>query len=359
MKNRILSITRNTIPYVGILRGLDLVKSVTDCLLMQQLDYWFAKYPDGFYKFLSPCDHALYKDGDSWTEELFLSDKEFRTAFEHLGTVYKSKSDFIKQDDPFQGRYYCSYYDRITKKTYYFRNHQKVDNELEILIATSDNQKNEEKLKAPAHKSVNDQWSDKENTNGQFYSIDTEIKTNINSENIQRVGEAPTPKNDFCENFLEEKSEPQVSVATETKVVVEKPELKNVSGGGTSASGDSGWSKFEWLDELYRFEKPSRWTSTWFPKTQKLLKSLNTIVNQLGGDIYEVKQMITKAFKRVDSNPSLWGVNLDWVLNADNVMQLAWEYDNAVFAPARKTVENMKQNHETRSRISAALDEFR
>ena len=125
MKNRILHLTRNTIPYVKELHSI--AGGVLGCLVMQQLDYWFEGHPEGFYKFLEPSDHPAYKDGDSWTEELGMSRHEFRTAFDKIGIRYKSKSDFDKAVDKFQGLFYCSYVDRRSNLTYYFRNHDLLD----------------------------------------------------------------------------------------------------------------------------------------------------------------------------------------------------------------------------------------
>ena len=52
MKNKVLSIFHVSIPYVKELRAI--TGSMEGCILMQQLDYWFALKPDGFYKFLEP-----------------------------------------------------------------------------------------------------------------------------------------------------------------------------------------------------------------------------------------------------------------------------------------------------------------
>ena len=72
MRNKILTLFRNNVPYIKELRQLS--GSVTASILMQQLDYWFEKKPGGFYKFLEPCENnELYKTGDSWTEELGFS----------------------------------------------------------------------------------------------------------------------------------------------------------------------------------------------------------------------------------------------------------------------------------------------
>ena len=133
MKNRILHLTRNTIPYVKELHAI--AGGVLGCLVMQQLDYWFEGHPEGFYKFLLPSDHPAYKDGDSWTEELGMSVDEFRTAFDKIGLRYKSKSEFDKAEDKFQGKFYCSYVDRRSNLTYYFRNHDLVDAALDELLS--------------------------------------------------------------------------------------------------------------------------------------------------------------------------------------------------------------------------------
>lgn len=131
--NRILAITRNTIPYVKELRQF--VDSVAGCILMQQLDYWFERYQDGFYKFQSPTEHPQYKPEQSWTEELGFSKEEFRTAFDKIGTRYKSKSEYRSATDKFQGKFYCSYHDRSQGLTYYFRNHELVDLALDNMLS--------------------------------------------------------------------------------------------------------------------------------------------------------------------------------------------------------------------------------
>ena len=133
MKNRILHLTRNTIPYVKELHAI--AGGVLGCLVMQQLDYWFENHSEGFYKFLLPSDHPAYKVGDSWTEELGMSVDEFRTAFDKIGIRYKSKSEFDKAVDKFQGKYYCSYVDRRSNLTFYFRNHELMDAALDKLLS--------------------------------------------------------------------------------------------------------------------------------------------------------------------------------------------------------------------------------
>lgn len=135
MRNRILAITRGSIPYVPELRPL--TGSVTATILMQQLDYWFERHPDGFYKFqdASP-DNPAYRPGDSWSEELNFSVAELRNAFDQIGHRHKSKTEWNESTDPFNGKFYCCYTDRRTRLTFYFRNHAKVDAALDALVAS-------------------------------------------------------------------------------------------------------------------------------------------------------------------------------------------------------------------------------
>jgi hypothetical protein len=133
MKNKILAATSRTIPYIKQLNAI--TGSALSSILMQQLDYWFVRSEDdgtgqkdgSFYKFLEPCSHNKYKEGESWTEELGLSKAEFRTAFDNIGVRYTSKREFKAQTDPFQGKFYCSYHDRIKGITIYVRNNEVVD----------------------------------------------------------------------------------------------------------------------------------------------------------------------------------------------------------------------------------------
>lgn len=137
MRNKILAIVRDTIPYVKELRttaGL-----VTACILWQQLDYWFAMpdHTDGFYKFLEPSSHSNYKIGDSWIEELAFSKDEFRAAFDKIGIRYQSKTAYMREPDPFSSKFFCSYHDKIKGLTFYFRNHDLVDSTLDDIFVVN------------------------------------------------------------------------------------------------------------------------------------------------------------------------------------------------------------------------------
>lgn len=74
---------QNIIPYRKELNAI--TGGVTATILLQQVSYWWKKSgSQPFYKFIQPCKHEKYHDGDSWTEELGFSRKEFLTAIKKL-----------------------------------------------------------------------------------------------------------------------------------------------------------------------------------------------------------------------------------------------------------------------------------
>ncbi|MGC8483738.1 MAG: hypothetical protein ACP5OE_08870, partial [Thermodesulfobium sp.] len=115
------------------------IKSTIGCekatLILGRLEYWFEKYAHGFYKFAEPCSHPLYREGDSWAEEIGFPRKIFARAFDLIGVRYKSKSAFLKAKDKFQGKLYASYHDRKTNQTYFIRNHDFASQFIKSLFA--------------------------------------------------------------------------------------------------------------------------------------------------------------------------------------------------------------------------------
>ena len=96
----ILAEDSELIPYRKSLRAI--AGSVTATILLQQMIFNDRKHKGQFYKFKSPCDHALYKEGDSWTEELGFSKKEFDSALKRIGTKITkgmSKAEAYKKTD--------------------------------------------------------------------------------------------------------------------------------------------------------------------------------------------------------------------------------------------------------------------
>lgn len=106
---------------------LDYYKSNKTAIVFSRLLYWSNKKSDGFYKFKSPCNHPLYKKGDSWCEELGMTKSILDPIFKRLVTYYKSKNDYRNATDKFQSKMFCSYTERNTNKTYYFMDKEAVD----------------------------------------------------------------------------------------------------------------------------------------------------------------------------------------------------------------------------------------
>jgi len=84
---KIIAGDNNLIPYRKELRTLG--KTVTGTILLQQFIYWDDKMDGGdFYKYITPPSDAdtnkFYRAGDSWTEELGFSKKEFSSAYKIL-----------------------------------------------------------------------------------------------------------------------------------------------------------------------------------------------------------------------------------------------------------------------------------
>ncbi|MDT5061494.1 MAG: hypothetical protein QOH63_1953 [Acidobacteriota bacterium] len=195
MKNKILQITRDSIPYVKSLRAL--AGSVTGCILMQQLDYWFAKHPEGFFKFLEPCPNSPhYKEGDSWTEEIGFSTAEFRTAFDSIGVRYTSKKQYdealasnvlfeVNELGEVKQKFYCSYHDKIKGITLYFRNHELVDAELDKLQLPEIKKSNIRKSTTSIYVNEESQSTEMHNLNPEYK--DSETTSETTSEREQRA----------------------------------------------------------------------------------------------------------------------------------------------------------------------------
>jgi hypothetical protein len=73
-------------------------------ILLQQMIYWWNKSDcKPFYKFRSECSHKLYKDGDSWCEDLVWNTSEFDGALKVIGTKITkgiSKTDVLNTEYP-------------------------------------------------------------------------------------------------------------------------------------------------------------------------------------------------------------------------------------------------------------------
>ena len=87
------------------------------------MEFFFSKQPNGFYKFIEPCSHRLYKKFDSWSEELGCDRKSFTRAWEKIAFRHTSRRAFNEAIDKFEGKLYASFYDRNRNQMFFIRNH--------------------------------------------------------------------------------------------------------------------------------------------------------------------------------------------------------------------------------------------
>jgi len=92
----VLAEDRKLISYRPSLRTL--CGSVNAVILFQQILYWHDKMNGKFFKFLSPCSHDWYKDGDSFEEEIGMSAKEIKTALDSIAFKCGGKNKALHGD---------------------------------------------------------------------------------------------------------------------------------------------------------------------------------------------------------------------------------------------------------------------
>lgn len=73
------------------------IGSITAAIFLQQVFfYWHSRGKEPFYKFNAPCEHDLYKAGDSWRETLGFSKYELSTARKKVSV--KKTADMSMED---------------------------------------------------------------------------------------------------------------------------------------------------------------------------------------------------------------------------------------------------------------------
>lgn len=89
----------------------EITGSVNAAILLSQMLYYAKISDNNFYKFKLPCKHRLYKEGDSWCEELGFSKTEFETALKALKEL-----DFVSTKTTIDRlTFYSVKYDEINK----------------------------------------------------------------------------------------------------------------------------------------------------------------------------------------------------------------------------------------------------
>lgn len=130
-QNNLVAMHQKYISYFPCYNGI--TGGIVSSILFGRLEYWFSRTNgEPFFKYLSPNVNS--KEGDTWVEEVGITEDEFRTAFSKIAKVWKSKTEYENAEDKFCGFMYCSYIDKILHKTYYVRNNQKVEENLKKLL---------------------------------------------------------------------------------------------------------------------------------------------------------------------------------------------------------------------------------
>jgi len=92
----------------------DEIGSVTAVILLSQMIYWDDMMGgEPFYKFKMPCKHPDYKPGDSWSEELGFSGREFDSALKKIACRIRGGSI------PEGGKALVYYWSTTDRKTFY------------------------------------------------------------------------------------------------------------------------------------------------------------------------------------------------------------------------------------------------
>ena len=137
----LLSEDKDLILYRKSLRSI-CKNSVTATILLSQMMYraerHFKKYKkDKFYKFKQPCKHRLYKEGDSWCEELGFSREEFDAALKKigfkLGKTNKTSKESEKKREEKKNNAFIHYYTDSERLTWYKLNYNTLNKALNTL----------------------------------------------------------------------------------------------------------------------------------------------------------------------------------------------------------------------------------
>lgn len=159
----LLNDRENKIIYDKNLRNI--TWSLTSAILLQQIIYWSEKTKwEKFFKFIEPCNHELYKEWDSWCEELWFSRKEFDWAIKKIWfKLWKNNKNQMDKENAI-----IIYYTDSSRITWYSINYELLNNLLYSDFLVIDKRSNSK---------VIDKMSDTNNT---------EITTKITSEILSK-----------------------------------------------------------------------------------------------------------------------------------------------------------------------------
>jgi len=116
---RIISNSGNLIYYRPKLNSLTGGNVIATILLGQIIELWFENGKQKFYKFKTRPGkpHRLYKDGESWCEELGISSGMFDTAIKKIGFKFGKNRNALPKE-----KAYIWYYTDDERVTWYMVN---------------------------------------------------------------------------------------------------------------------------------------------------------------------------------------------------------------------------------------------
>jgi hypothetical protein len=112
-------------------------KKTETCFIIEHLEKEFYKNPDGFHMFYEPHpEQPDYRQEGSWIEVLVFTTtvNDFKLNFDQIGVRYSSYKEYAEAADKFGNKYYCSYYDKDTKRIYYIRNNEVVERHIKSVL---------------------------------------------------------------------------------------------------------------------------------------------------------------------------------------------------------------------------------
>lgn len=104
-------------------------------VIMSVLEENFNKTPNNVYMFYEPyLEHPNYQWKKCWSEITGLDVNEVKLLFDEVGVRYSSYKEYLAAQNKFESKYYCSFYDKNSKKVHYFRNDDVVEKAIESVL---------------------------------------------------------------------------------------------------------------------------------------------------------------------------------------------------------------------------------
>lgn len=186
---KIIAQDKNIIPYRKELNKIS--GGALESIFLVQILYWFEQSGGEFYKFREPCEHELYKEGDSWTEELGFSVKTIDRMikkFKEKGFISTRKTinrlTFYRVNVEVINECLSSIYEIKNIKAKKEKNHISQTSEDEtVKLASSSSQTSNYGTDKLASRIKNNNYSSRD-----YSEITSEITSETTSENL-----TPTP----------------------------------------------------------------------------------------------------------------------------------------------------------------------